>query len=288
MTLRIGDLTVDRIVEQVRGLRPALEMIKGLTKEMLDENRAWLTDAGALTADDLIRLTFQSFLVRTPNHLILVDSCIGNDKNLPARPWWHMKTDTTFMDGLHALGVSAEQVDYVMCTHMHVDHVGWNTRLENGRWVPTFPNARYVFSRTEHAYWEAENAKAENPIFQDSVLPIVEAGRAELVDGEHVLDEHIRLLPTPGHTPGHVAVRLGRREEAVVSGDLLHSPLQCRYPEMSVIFDVDPEQAAITRRSFFERYAETDTVCCMTHFPAPSFGKLKREGTGFRCEMLEA
>jgi glyoxylase-like metal-dependent hydrolase (beta-lactamase superfamily II) len=287
MTLHLADFTIDRIVEQVGGLRPALEMMKGLTPEVLDENRAWLADAGALTPDDFIQLTFQSFLVRTPHHVILVDSCIGNDKPRPTRPWWHMKTDTAFMEGLGAAGVSVERIDYVMCTHMHVDHVGWNTRLENGRWVPTFPNARYVFGKAEYAYWEAENAKADSPIFQDSVLPVIEAGRAEMVDGEHALGDHLRLLPTPGHTPGHFSVRLGARDEAVVSGDILHSPLQCRYPEMSVIFDLDTDQGAVTRRRFFERYAETETVCCMTHFPAPSFGKLKRRGQGFHCEMLE-
>jgi glyoxylase-like metal-dependent hydrolase (beta-lactamase superfamily II) len=286
--MQLGDLRIDRIVEGTHSLRPALEMMIGLTPEQLEESRPWLTAAHALDANDGIALTFQSFLVRTPHHLILVDSCIGNDKTLPTRPWWHQKSDTHFMDGLRGLGVSVEQIDYVMCTHMHVDHVGWNTRLTDGRWVPTFPNARYVFSRAEHAYWQAEDAKAENHVYRESVLPVVEAGRADMVEAEHALGDHVRLLPTPGHTPGHFSVRLGRRDEAVVSGDALHSPLQCRYPEMSVIFDTDPAQAAASRRALLERYVDTGTICCMTHFPSPSFGRLKRWGEGFRCEMLEA
>lgn len=285
-TIRIGDISIERIVEEEGPLRAALEVLPALTPELLEENRAWLTPA-ALDAQDQLLLCFQSFLVRTPHHTILIDSCMGNDKNRPGRPRWHMKSDTRFMDGLAATGVGAEQIDYVLCTHLHVDHVGWNTRLEDGRWVPTFPNARYVFGQREYAYWEAEHAKAENPIFADSVLPVVAAGRAELVEADHGVGDHVRLLSTPGHTPGHVSVALGRRgTEAAVSGDVLHSPLQARYPELSVLFDVDPAQAAVTRRAYLERYAETETVCCMTHFPSPSLGRVRRWGDGFRCEAL--
>ena len=245
-----------------------------------------MQQAHALDADGMLLLAFQSFLVRTPHHLILVDTCIGNDKHRPGRANWHMNTDTRFHDGLAAAEVGVADIDYVLCTHMHADHVGWNTRLEDGRWVPTFPNARYVFARDEYAYWEAQNAKAANPIFIDSVLPVVAAGRAEMVGSEHGIGDHVRLMPTPGHTPGHVSVRLGRRDEAVVSGDLIHSPLQTRYPEMSLVFDVDPGQSAVTRLAFLEQFAETGTVCCMTHFPSPSLGRLKRWGDGFRCEGL--
>jgi glyoxylase-like metal-dependent hydrolase (beta-lactamase superfamily II) len=286
MGVQVGELVIERIVEQERPLRLATEMLIGLTADQLEENRGWMEQARALNKEGMLLLAFQSFLVRTPHHLVLVDTCIGNDKHRPGRDMWHMKTDTRFLDELAAAGVGVEEIDYVLCTHMHVDHVGWNTRLEDGRWVPTFPNARYVFARDEYAYWEAENAKAENQIFTDSVLPVVAAGRAEMVDSEHGIGDHVRLMPTPGHTPGHVSVRLGRRDEAVVSGDSLHSPLQARYPEMSVVFDTDPQQSAATRRTFLERFAETETVCCMTHFPSPSLGRLKRWGDGFRCEAL--
>ena len=131
-----------------------------------------------------------------------------------------------------------------------------------------------------------ENRKAESPVFVDSVLPIVAAGRADLVGGGHALGDHVRLLPTPGHSPVHVSIRLGRQDEAVVSGDLLHSLLQARHPALSSVFDGDPVQAAVSRRRFLERFAETPTLCCMTHFPSPSFGRLARCGDGFRCEMV--
>lgn len=284
--VRVGDFEIGRIVEQEVPLRPALEVLPGLTPEMLAAERHWLVPA-ALDADDNLFLCFQSFVVRTPHHVVMVDSCIGNDKNRPGRPRWHMKSDGAFVAGLAALGLAFEDIDYVMCTHLHVDHVGWNTRLLDGRWVPTFPNARYVFARTEYAYWEAENAKAANPVFLDSVLPIVQAGRAEMAGNGHAIGDHVRLLPTPGHTPGHFSVLLGRGDEAVVSGDAIHSPLQARYPELSILFDVDQAAAAVTRRAFLERFCDTATVCCMSHFPSPSMGRLKRWGEGFRCDALE-
>jgi glyoxylase-like metal-dependent hydrolase (beta-lactamase superfamily II) len=175
----------------------------------------------------------------------------------------------------------------VLCTHLHPDHVGWNTRLENGRWVPTFPNARYVFGAEEFAYWTEMNAKAEVLAFNDSVLPVVEAKRADLVASDHALGDLIHLMPTPGHTPNHVAVAFERDgADGVIPGDLIHSPLQARYPGLSVVFDVDKAQAAATRRQFLARYCDTGTLCCGTHFPSPSWGRITRWGDGFRCEPL--
>jgi glyoxylase-like metal-dependent hydrolase (beta-lactamase superfamily II) len=256
---------------------------------MLAENRPWMQQAGALDAQDVLILCFQSYIVRTPHHNILVDSCIGNDKPRPLRGKWNMKTDDTYMRALAATGLGVEDIDFVMCTHLHVDHIGWNTRLVDGRWVPTFPNARYIFAKTEFDFWTEQNAKTPLAPFADSVLPVVEANLAEIVRLDYQIGDHVRLLPTPGHTPGHVAFTFGRgRDDAVLSGDLMHSPLQARYPELSAKFDVDQAQAAMTRRNFMERYCDTDTVCCTAHFPSPSTGKIRRWGDGFRCEPLEA
>jgi glyoxylase-like metal-dependent hydrolase (beta-lactamase superfamily II) len=280
-----GDMIIHRIIEMEGKFIPALDMIAGLTPELLAENRSWMQPT-ALDAEDTLLLCFQSYIVKTPHHTILVDSCIGNDKPR-GRPMWSMKSDETFMRGLAAAGFSVNDIDYVMCTHMHVDHVGWNTRLDNGRWVPTFPKARYVFGQQEYDHWNAENAKKENPVYMDSVLPVIEAGRADIVKHDHQIGDHARLLPTPGHTPGHLAFCFGKGgDEAVMSGDLMHSPLQARYPELSVNFDVDKEQSAKTRRSFLERYCDTKTLCCTAHFPSPSVGRIKRWGDGFKCEMV--
>ena len=287
--LNVGDLTIHRIIEQETTFLPALNMLPGLTPETLAGNRRWLQKAGAIDADDVFILAFQSYVVRTPHHTILVDTCIGNDKPRPGRDKWHMKTDDTYMRALNAAGLRLEDIDFVMCTHLHVDHVGWNTRLDNGRWVPTFPNARYVFAKSEFDYWTGQNAKAPVAPFGDSVLPVVEAQRADIVGQDFRIGDHVRLMPTPGHTPGHVAIAFGRgRDDAVMTGDLIHSPLQARYPELSAKFDVDPAQAASTRRSFLEHYCDSDTLCCFAHFPSPSAGRVKRWGDGFRCDAFAA
>ena len=288
LTLSVGDLTIHRIIEQETPFLPALEMLPGLTPDLLAENRPWMREAAALDRQDVLILCFQSYVVKTPHHTILVDSCIGNDKPRP-RPKWNLKTDDTYMRALRAAGISAGDIDFVMCTHLHPDHVGWNTRLENGRWVPTFPNARYVFAKNEFDYWTEQHAKTPVPPFNDSVLPVVEARRADIVRNDYEIGDHARILPTPGHTPGHVAFTFGRgRDDAVVSGDLMHSPLQARYPELSVKFDVDQAQAVRTRRDFLERYCDTDTLCCTAHFPSPSTGKIRRWGDGFSCEAVAA
>ncbi|MDE2198895.1 MAG: MBL fold metallo-hydrolase [Rhodospirillales bacterium] len=282
----VDDMIIHRVIEQEQAFMPALDMLPGLAPEVLEANRHWMEPA-ALDAAGALLLCFQSYVVRTPHHVILVDSCIGNDKPRPNRPSWHLKTDDVYLRALAAAGLAPEDVDFVLCTHLHADHVGWNTRLIDGRWVPTFPRARYVFAESEFAHWTAQHAAAPVAPFADSVLPIVEAGRADLVRGDHALGDHVRLLPTPGHTPGHVAIAFGRgRDAAVMSGDLIHTPLQARYPELSVRFDVDMAQAAQTRLGFLARYCDTGTLCCTAHFPSPSAGRITRWGEGFRCEAV--
>jgi glyoxylase-like metal-dependent hydrolase (beta-lactamase superfamily II) len=283
----VGDLTIHRIIEQETTFLQAQDMLPDLTPDMLAENRAWMKQVGALDDTDTLILCFQSYIVKTPHHTVLIDSCIGNDKPRLNRPQWNMKTDDRYMRALAASGFSVADIDFVMCTHLHVDHVGWNTRLENGRWVPTFPNARYVFAKGEYDYWFDMNAHAEVPPFVDSVLPIVEAKKADIVINDFVLGDHARILPTPGHTPGHVAFTFGRgKDDVVFAGDLMHTPLQTRYPELSPKFDVDPKLAGATRRNFLQRYCDTNTLCCTAHFPSPSAGKIRRRGDGFGCEML--
>jgi len=285
-TWKAGELTIHRIVEMECGFTPALEFLPQLTPEILSENRSWLKPL-ALDEQDNLVLCFQSYIVQTPRHTILVDSCIGNDKDRTARPLWHQKKDDVWMRGLASLGLSVDDIDIVMCTHLHVDHVGWNTRLENGHWVPTFPRARYLFSKTELDYWLAENAKAELPPIVDSVIPIVEAKRCDLITSDHAIDDTVSLIPTPGHTIDHFAVKLGRGgKDAVITGDLIHSPLQARYPELAMRVDYNPEQGSATRRKFLETYSETNTQCCFMHFPSPSRGYIKRWDDGFRCEYV--
>lgn len=280
---QLGDLTIHRVIEEERPLFDPLTFLPGLTPELLAENRHWLEPDAIDPATGMLRLCIQSYLIRTPHHTILVDTCVGNHKERESRPFWHRKTDETWQRNLAATGVAPEEIDFVMCTHLHVDHVGWNTKLENGRWVPTFPNASYIFGEKEFAYWEAEHAKVPNPILEDSVLPIVAAGQARMVGTDSALNDHVRLTPTPGHTPDHFAVELGKGETlAVLTGDLIHSPLQARYPELSMRADVDQAQSAVTRRKFLECHCDTGRLMCTAHFPSPSTGHITRWGDGFR------
>lgn len=283
----IDGLRIDRIIEGEYPFMAASEFLPGLTPDLLAQNRDWMRAGGSLDARDYLVFCIQSYVIRTPHHNIMVDTCVGNDKHRPTRPIWHMKTDDHYMRSLAAAGLTVEDIDFVMCTHLHVDHVGWNTRLLDGRWVPTFPNAKYLFADKEFAYWQAENAKTPNFPFQDSVLPIVEANRHRLVSSALEFDDHIRLIPTPGHTPDHFAVAVGKgRDAAVITGDLIHSPVQARHTELSMRADTDPVQSAATRRAFFERYCDTDTQCCTGHFPSPSRVRVKRWGEGFRCDPV--
>jgi glyoxylase-like metal-dependent hydrolase (beta-lactamase superfamily II) len=289
-TFKIGDTIVHRIIEMECGFTPALEFLPGLTKERLDESRPWMKSPMALDANDNLVLCFQAYIIRTGKHVILVDSCVGNDKDRPARPLWHLKTDSVFMDGLKAVGLSVNDIDFVLCTHLHVDHVGWNTRLENGRWVPTFPKAKYLFSKTELDFWLAENDKATVAPIADSVIPIVEAKRHQLVTSDYGLNDLVSLIPSPGHTIDHYAVTLGKGGkgggDAIFTGDFIHTPLQAKWPDLSMRIDYDGKQSSATRWKLLESLCDTNTQCCFAHFPSPSRGYVKRWGDGFKCEYI--
>src|SRR5579872_5665455 len=177
----VNDMTIHRVVEQEYGFTPLFEFLPTLSKEQFEENRSWLEPAGYDASTGNVVLCFQSYVVKTPHHNILVDACIGNNKTFAHRPSWNGKTDDNWMRALKAAGLGPEDIDFVMCTHLHGDHVGWNTKLENGRWVPTFPKARYLFAKRDFDHFSAENSKAPIAPFEDSVMPIVEAKRADLV-----------------------------------------------------------------------------------------------------------
>jgi glyoxylase-like metal-dependent hydrolase (beta-lactamase superfamily II) len=284
--VKVGSMRIDLVSEIAALAFDKAWLFANITDEVIAANRSWLDHRYIEPQTGRFILSHHSYLVRTPRWTAIVDTCCGNHKQRPRVPAWN-NLDQPYLENMQALGVGPEQVDFVMCTHLHVDHVGWNTRMENGRWVPTFPKARYVFARQEFDYWTEQNAKGPVPPFVDSVLPVVEAKRHEIVGNDHQIGDHVRILPTPGHTPGHVAFTFGRgKDDAVFSGDLMHSPIQTLYPEMSVKFDVDQAQAATTRRSFLERYCDTDTLCCTAHFPSPSVGKIRRKGNGFVCAAV--
>jgi glyoxylase-like metal-dependent hydrolase (beta-lactamase superfamily II) len=238
LKLNLGDLVIHRIIEQETTFLPALDMLPALTPDILAENRQWMRDARALDAEDVLILCFQSYIVKTPHHTILIDSCIGNDKPRPTRPNWNMKTDDTYMRALASTGFLVDDIDFVMCTHLHPDHVGWNTRLEGGRWVPTFPNARYIMRQDEFDRWGKDRGRyrlfAYNEgVFERSVEPVVEAGLADLVSGTHQLTPSLAVEPAPGHTIGHQMLRLtSAGRHALFTGDSFHHPIQLVEPSI--------------------------------------------------------
>ena len=283
--IRLGDVTITRVVEYETPLLGSRELFPDWDPAVVDAHRDWLIPRHYDPAQDRLVIAVQSYLVRTARRTILVDACIGNDKPRP-RPSFD-RARTPWLETLAAAGARPEEIDVVLCTHLHVDHVGWNTRLMDGRWVPTFPNARYVFARAEWTHWEgasrAGGLARTGDYVADSVLPVVEAGQADLVETDHAIEDGVWLDPLPGHTPGQVGlhVRSGG-DEIVFCGDMMHHMIQCRLPDWSTNFCTDPALARRTRRAFLERYADTGVLVGPAHFPAPSVGAIESDADAFR------
>jgi glyoxylase-like metal-dependent hydrolase (beta-lactamase superfamily II) len=281
---KLGDTTVTKVLE--------LETVSGATWILPEATPArlaaipWLVPHFA-DADGRAVMSVHALVIESPGRRILVDTCVGNDKVRPI-PGWDRRQGS-FLADLAAAGFPAESIDTVLCTHLHVDHVGWNTRLEGERWVPTFPNARYLFHARELAYWNEHDDRAFGDVMGDSVRPVLEAGLVDLVEADHAVAPGVRLEPTPGHTPGHVSVRLrSAGEEAVITGDLMHHPVQCAFPDWASRADVDPAQAVVTRRSFLEGAARTSALVFGTHFAGPTAGRVVREDAAFRFDVRGA
>lgn len=277
MLTRIGNVEIWRILESVDPFLGPLEFFP----DMGDDGLALLrreVPRQLCPATGTMLIPIQGFLIKTPRHIVLVDACVGNDKTCET-DIWHKRSDNRFMAGLAAAGVSPTDVDFVLCTHLHLDHVGWNTKLENGQWVPTFPKARYVMPSADHAHFSA----APDIVYNESVLPVIAAGQGELVTSDHMLGDYISLIPTAGHTPGHVSVRIADAgQEALISGDAIHSPIQCRRPEWNFAYDLDKQLAAKSRLTLLGLASENDQLLVGSHFPLPSFGRVRAVGGEFR------
>ena len=245
----------------------------------------WLVPYYA-NAEGRLRLNVQSWIVETPTNRIIVDTCIGNGKTNRSVPIWN-NLDKPFLSDLAAAGYPAETIDTVICTHLHVDHVGWNTTLAGGKWMPTFANARYLFGKTEYNYWAAHSPAGEHKaVFEDSVQPIVDAGRADLIGSDHRIGGEVSLIATPGHSPGHMSVLVSSDgQQALLTGDVAHHPCQMAHLDWSSTADSDQAKSAKTRRDLFGRFADTSTLVIGGHFSA---GHIKRDGEAFRFVALQS
>jgi len=282
LSWQVGAVKVTRIVEMEL---PVDYHPKGAFPQATPEalrQIPWLYPHYVNDQDQLL-LSIHALLVEAPGLKLVVDTCIGNDK---ARGLLNGGAlSTPFLEHLKAAGWSREDVGAVVCTHLHVDHVGWNTMLENGRWVPTFPNARYLIGKTEFAHWSAVEDGEQPEIMADSVQPIIDAGLAELVEMDHRVSAEVRLIPSPGHTPGHVCVMIeSEGERAVITGDMSHHPFQMAHPDWSPAFDSDPAAAASVRAKLFGEWADAPILVIGTHYAAPTAGRVTRDGEAFRFD----
>jgi glyoxylase-like metal-dependent hydrolase (beta-lactamase superfamily II) len=290
MILQVGSITVQRIEERLGlGFQPH-ELFPAVEPHMLEVLRAELAPTFYDAHEQRFRTSIHSWLIRTPNFLVLVDTCVGNYKSRPQVPRFDM-CDLPWLTRLAEAGVRPEDVDFVMCTHLHCDHVGWNTRLSGGRWVPTFPNARYLFSRKEYARWDARaegyrHRAINDNVFEDSILPVVEAGQMTLVDDGYELDGSLTVEPAPGHTEGHVCIRIDSGgSRAYCSGDMFHHPLQIRYPELYTGFDDDKAMGVQSRLRLLATCVEEAALLLPAHFAEPHACLVKAHKDGYIADF---
>ena len=280
MKWRVGEVTITKIVE--------LEVTGGSRFILPQATREAVLPIGWLQsdfADELgrLKMSIHALVVETPSRRIVVDTCLGNDKESRRIPTWN-RLQTSFLGDLAAAGYARETIDTVVCTHLHVDHVGWNTMLVEGHWVPTFPKARYLMRRVEFAHWTSQHERADiSAVLADSVTPVWEPGLVDLVETDHRVCDEVSLVPTPGHTPGHVSVRVASQgEEALITGDFMHHPCQIAHPEWSSTADSDPVEARLTRMRSLTHLADGPILVIGTHFAGRTAGHVVRDGDAYR------
>lgn len=278
LSWQIGDVRVTQVVElTTASLGPHL--LPQATPEAM-QSIPWMMPF--IDERGRIVLSIHALVIETPEQTIVVDTCIGNDKPRTYPKWNLMQGD--FVQRFAAAGFTTEQVDTVLCTHMYVDHVGWNTQWVDGAWRPTFPHAQYLFAEDEWQHWW-HDSQEYGPVIEDSVQPIFDAGQAVIVPQYHQVTAEISLQPTPGHTPGHVSVHIqSGGEAAVITGDMIHHPCQIAHPLWSTLADTDPSAAAETRADFLQRYGDQPVLVIGTHFAAPTAGHIVKDGDVYRLD----
>ena len=281
-TWTIGDVTITSIIEMEQHWRFAW-LLPSVTDDLI-ASIPWMKPHFVDEVGKLI-LRIQALVVESDGQRIIVDTCVGNHKPRPTPLFDQL--DTTFLVDLEAAGFAPDTIDQVVCTHMHVDHVGWNTRLVDGAWVPTFPNARHLFGRIEYAHWQVtDESDVFGDVMGDSVAPVFDAGLADIVESDHALTPSVRLEPTPGHTPGHHSVRISSGgQQAVITGDMIHHPVQFPHPDLASSADTDSAAAIASRRAAFARWEADDVLVIGTHFAGPGAGRLVAEGDGWRYDV---
>ena len=286
--LTIGDASVVRIEEMVDSTFLAANFFMPFDPEALQPHLHWLAPRYYVPDRGALVFSMHAWIVKTGRHTVLIDTCVGNDKERMPRAHWH-HLQTPFLERLRAAGATPESIDYVMCTHLHADHIGWNTILRDGRWVPTFPNARYLFARIEYDHWQKnpDPSPIRRAAFLDSALPVVEAGRADMIEDGHQVDAALTVELAPGHTPGNVCIRLrSGSQEAIFAGDTVHHPMQAYEVDWSTVACTYRVAAAASRRKLLEQCAERGSLLLPAHFPAPYGAYVRASRKGFELRWL--
>lgn len=264
----IGDIQVSKVVDTLESFSPKVLYVDK-DRNSFDPHLDWL-QPHFLDEKKGMLLSIHSFVLKTRHHTILIDTCIGNHKTSAGFPQWNNRQGN-YIAELAAAGCNPEDIDFVFCTHMHVDHTGWNTRLEDGRWVPTFPNAKYLFNRPEWECWKDKQGEVDRAVMKQNILPVIEAGQVQWVENAWTIDDQVSLLPTPGHTPGHCSVELhSKSDRAVITGDMMIHPVQIAEPQWQQSADQDKALAVKTRTGFIEDHCDRDVLILGTHFNTPT------------------
>jgi len=284
-TWKVGRVEITRLVE-VWKWEDDIWMVLEDSKPPIVHTQPWLLQ-DHVTPEGRMFINFQAFVVKAGNRRIMIDTCIGADRERQFPVFTRMRT--TFLEDLASLGITPNDIDTVLCTHLHFDHVGWNTHLVDGKWVPTFPKARYLFSRTEYDHWQMlRDTGGYHGInhMSDAVDPVVNAGLVDFIPHDYALSEEIRLLPTPGHTPGHVSVHISSQgQQAVITGDMMHHPIQVAMPGHPATFDMDKPAGAKTRVEFVNRFKDQPVLVIGSHFADPGAGYIVRHGAS--CKLKQ-
>jgi glyoxylase-like metal-dependent hydrolase (beta-lactamase superfamily II) len=277
MQWKIGKVKITKVVE-LETIGSTRFILPLASKEEICK-LPWLIPHFA-TEEGRLKMSIHSLLVETPKRRIVVDTGLGNDKQGRGIPTWNNRNGP-FLETLTAAGFPPDSIDTVLCTHLHVDHVGWNTRLDGRRWVPTFANARYLFGRSEYEHWRDHSEEpGQVAVFNDSVKPIMDAGKADLIASDARVTDEITMIPTPGHSPGHMSVHVvSDGEEGLLTGDVAHHPCQMAHLDWSSTADSDPVQSAVTRRQLFSRFADRPVLVIGGHYDG---GHITREAEAFK------
>lgn len=284
----LGDVEVIRAIEWYEPFLPTTEFLPGAADGVWTRNADWLAPDHWQPESDRIVIALQSWILRSGGRTVLVDTGAGNRRDRPGMAPYFDQRESDLLALVAEAGVQPQDVDVVVNTHMHVDHVGGNTVDAGGGWVPAFPRAQYLISAADDAHFGPDNASAEGLgvvdrlVYEDSVAPIREAGQAVLWDGHYTIDEHLSLEPAPGHTPGNSVLRLkSGSDRAVFAGDVMHSPVQIVDPCCNSASCHKPQQAAATRRRILERAADERELLIPGHFGGAGALEVRRSNGGF-------